>query len=127
MLGDVLAEHVLELRGRARTCLAVEVAGGSFVCLFGSGRTAVGMPSGKDEHRPGWKPFCRDPRRAYPRLGSKPVPAPRTRYEVRASLRRVFTAATATSTPGRGLRLQKSRGRRGNGRNKRGRLGREHS
>jgi hypothetical protein len=57
MLGDVLAEHVLELRGRARTCLAVEVAGGSFVCLFGSGRTAVGMPSGKDEHRPGWKPL----------------------------------------------------------------------
>ena len=57
MLGDVLAEHVLELRGRARTCLAVEVAGGSFVCLAASGRTAVGIPSGKDEHRPGWKPL----------------------------------------------------------------------
>jgi len=57
MLGDVLAEHVLELRGRARTCLAVEVAGGSFVCLFGSGRTAVGMPSGKVGHHPGWKPL----------------------------------------------------------------------
>jgi hypothetical protein len=28
---------------------------------------------------------CRDPRRLCPRLGSKPVPAPRTRYEVRAS------------------------------------------
>jgi hypothetical protein len=42
---------------------------------------------------------CRDPRRPYPRLGSKPVPAPRTPYEVHASLRRVFTAATATSTP----------------------------
>jgi hypothetical protein len=26
---------------------------------------------------------CRDPQRSYPRLGSKPVPAPRTRYEVR--------------------------------------------
>ena len=26
---------------------------------------------------------CRDPQRACPRLGSKPVPAPRTRYEVR--------------------------------------------
>jgi hypothetical protein len=36
---------------------------------------------------PGWKPFCRDPlkdpQQSYPRLGSKPVPAPRTRYEVR--------------------------------------------
>ena len=125
MLGDVLAEHVLELRGRARTCLAVEVAGGSFVCLAAAappwvchrGRTNIALAGS----------HCRDPRRPYPRLGSKPVPAPRTRYEVRASLRRVFTAATATSTPGRGLRLQKSRGRRGNGRNKRGRLGREHS
>ena len=36
VLGDVLAEHVLELRGRARACLAVEVAG----VLVGSGRTA---------------------------------------------------------------------------------------
>ena len=26
---------------------------------------------------------CRDPQQSYPRLGSKPVPAPRTRYEVR--------------------------------------------
>ena len=45
----------------------------------------------------------RDPRRPCPRLGSMPVPAPRARYEVRACLRRVFTAATpatATSTPG---------------------------
>ena len=36
--------------------------------------------------------------RPCPRLGSKPVPAPRTRPEVRASLRRVFTAATAIKT-----------------------------
>ena len=36
----------------------------------------------------------RDPRRPCPRLGSMPVPAPRARYEVRACLRRVFTAAT---------------------------------
>ena len=39
------------------------------------------------------------PPRPCPRLGSMHVLAPRTRLRVRASLRRVFTTATATSTP----------------------------
>ena len=43
---------------------------------------------------------CRDPQRACPRLGSKPVSAPRTHYErYETCLRRVFTAATVSSTP----------------------------
>ena len=63
------------------------------------------MPSGKNERTSPWLEAIAGIReRSYPRLGSKPVPAPRTRSEVRASLSvggRVFTAATATSTPSR--------------------------
>jgi hypothetical protein len=60
----------------------------------------LGMPSGKVGHHPGWKPLQGSANDHVPGwVGSKPVPAPRTRYEVRASLRRVLTAATATSTP----------------------------
>jgi hypothetical protein len=65
---------------------------------FGSGRTA-GCAIGEDRTSPWLEAIAGIRQRPYPRLGSKPVPAPRTRYEVRASLRRVFTAATATSTP----------------------------
>jgi hypothetical protein len=43
------------------------------------------MPSGKNGHHPHIlaESHCRNPRRSCPRLGSKPVPAPRTRQEVR--------------------------------------------
>jgi hypothetical protein len=46
VLGDVLAEHVVELRGRAvsGTCLAVEVAG------VLAAAAPLGVPSGKDGH-----------------------------------------------------------------------------
>eukprot|EP00964_Phaeocystis_antarctica_P046988 scaffold27177_cov31-Phaeocystis_antarctica.AAC.1 len=56
------------------------------------------MPSGKDAHQssPWLEAIAGIRERPYPRLDSKPVPAPRTRSEVRASLRRVLTAATAT-------------------------------
>jgi len=67
---------------------------GSFVAAA----APLGMPSGRSDITLAGS-RCRDPQRPCPRLGSKPVPAPRTRYEVRASLRRVLTAATATSTP----------------------------
>jgi hypothetical protein len=65
---------------------------------FGSGRTA-GYAIGEDRTSPWLEAIAGIRQRSCPRLGSKPVPAPRTRYEVRASLRRVLTAATATSTP----------------------------
>ena len=96
VLGDVLAEHVVELRGRAR----VSCRGGSG--SFGSGRTA-GYAIGEDrtspwleaiagirgDHVPGWAPSpCR-------------LPGPVTRYET--CLRRVLTAATVSSTPFRFL------------------------
>eukprot|EP00964_Phaeocystis_antarctica_P033782 scaffold19163_cov22-Phaeocystis_antarctica.AAC.1 len=55
---------------------------------------------GEDRTSPWLEAIAGIRERPCPRLGSKPVPAPRTRSEVRASLRRVFTAATATtSTP----------------------------
>ena len=65
---------------------------------FGSGRTA-GYAIGEGRTSPWLEAIAGIRQRSYPRLGSKPVPAPRTRHEVRASLRRVLTAATATSTP----------------------------
>jgi hypothetical protein len=67
---------------------------------FGSGRTA-GYAIGEGRTSPWLEAIAGIRERPYPRLGSKPVPAPRTRSEVRASLRRVLTAATATSTPSR--------------------------
>ena len=92
---------------------------------MGSGRSA-GYAIGEERTSP-LEPY-RVTQRSYPRLGSKPVPAPRTRHEVRAShgvsgfhtdtrpqlehplpgamygmcqtcLRRVFTAATVSGTP----------------------------
>ena len=62
---------------------------------FGSGRTA-GYAIGEGRISPWLEAIAGIRERPYPRLGSKPVPAPRTRSEVRASLRRVLTAATAT-------------------------------
>eukprot|EP00964_Phaeocystis_antarctica_P068892 scaffold41763_cov34-Phaeocystis_antarctica.AAC.3 len=51
VLGHVLAERVLELRGRARLSLAVEVAG------VLAATAPLGMPSGKIAHHPGWRPL----------------------------------------------------------------------
>ena len=52
VLGDVLVEHVVELRGRARVWpCAVEVAG------VLAAAAPLGMPSGKIGHHPGWKPL----------------------------------------------------------------------
>jgi hypothetical protein len=47
VLGDVLAEHVVQLRGRTRVWPYVEVAGAL------AAAAPLGMPSGKIEHRPG--------------------------------------------------------------------------
>jgi hypothetical protein len=49
---------------------------------FGSGRTA-GCAIGEDRTSPWLEAIAGIRQRPYPRLGSKPVPAPRTRYEVR--------------------------------------------
>ena len=52
---------------------------------FGSGRTA-GYAIGEERTSPWLEAIAGIRERSYPRLGSKPVPAPRTRSEVRASL-----------------------------------------
>jgi hypothetical protein len=49
---------------------------------FGSGRTA-GYAIGEGRTSPWLEAIAGIRERPYPRLGSKPVPAPRTRYEVR--------------------------------------------
>ena len=49
---------------------------------FGSGRTA-GYAIGEGRTSPWLEAIAGIRQRPYPRLGSKPVPAPRTRYEVR--------------------------------------------
>ena len=66
---------------------------------LGSGRTA-GYAIGEGRTSPWLEAIAGIRQRPYPRLGSKPVPAPRTRvtrYET--CLRRVLTAATVSSTP----------------------------
>jgi hypothetical protein len=70
---------------------------------FGSGRTA-GYAIGEDRTSPWLEAIAGIRQRSCPRLGSKPVPAPRTRYLLTSTryetcLRRVFTAATVSSTP----------------------------
>jgi hypothetical protein len=50
VLGDVLAKHGLELRGRAHGCLAVEVAGVLARAAVPPTAAALGMPSGKTGH-----------------------------------------------------------------------------
>jgi hypothetical protein len=72
----------------------VEIAGDG----FGSGAAPLGRcrigEKAKHNHPALAGSHCRDPRRPCPRLGSKPVPAPRTRYEVRdRSPSNLFTAA----------------------------------
>ena len=52
---------------------------------FGSGRTA-GYAIGEERTSPWLGAIAGIRQRSYPRLGSKPVPAPRTRYEVRAKV-----------------------------------------
>ena len=71
---------------------------------FGSDRTA-GYAIGEDRTSPWLEAIAGIRERSCPRLGSKPVPAPRTRPEVPnetespRSIRRVFTDATVSSTP----------------------------
>jgi hypothetical protein len=104
VLGDVLAEHVLELRGRARVWRSGSGSGSGSgrrgSGSFGSGRTA-GCAIGEGRTSPWLEAIAGIRQRPYPRLGSKPVPAPRTRYEVRCGLRRGFSPAVYrdSSTP----------------------------
>ena len=56
---------------------------------FGSGRTA-GYAIGEGRTSPWLEAIAGIRERPYPRLGSKPVPAPRTRPEVRCGLRHGF-------------------------------------
>ena len=78
VLGDVLAEHVLTRTKRQGPPVSGRRGSGS----FGSGRTA-GYGIGEGRTSPWLEAIAGIRRRSYPRLGSKPVPAPRTRYEVR--------------------------------------------
>ena len=73
-----MAEHVVELRGRARVWPSGRRGSGS----FGSGRTA-GYAIGEGRTSPWLEAIAGIRQRPCPRLGSKPVPAPRTRHEVR--------------------------------------------
>ena len=67
----------------------------------------LGMPSGKNEHHPGWKPLQGSASDRIPGWAprTKPVPVPAPRGPVpgydQTCLRRVFTAATVSSTPSR--------------------------
>jgi hypothetical protein len=88
VLGDVLAEHVVELRGRARVTLAVGVAGVLAAAT-------AGYAIGEGRTSPWLEAIAGIRQRPCPRLGSKPVPAPRTRYEVRCGLRRGFSPAVS--------------------------------
>jgi hypothetical protein len=98
VLGDVLAEHVVELRGRARVwpskidrgrylagVLGAAAPLGMYAIIIGGGRTSP--------WREAIAGICSD---LMSRAGgSKPVPAPRTRYEVRASLLVLFDPGAA--------------------------------
>ena len=61
----------------------------------------LGMPSGKNEHHPGWKPLQGSASDRIPGWAPSPcrLPGPVPGYET--CLRRVFTAATVSSTPSR--------------------------
>jgi len=61
----------------------------------------LGMPSGKVGHHPGWKPLQGSASDHVPGWAPSPcrLPGPVPRYET--CLRRVFTAATVSSTPSR--------------------------
>jgi hypothetical protein len=83
-------------RGSPSASLAVEVAG------VLAAAAPLGMPSGKERTSPWLEAIAGIRERPYPRLGSKPVPAPRTRPEVRCGFRHGFSPAvpaTQASTP----------------------------
>ena len=65
---------------------------------FGSGRTA-GYAIGEDRTSPWLEAIAGIRERSCPRLGSKPVPAPRTRSEVRASLSVGFSPPRLQQAP----------------------------
>ena len=66
---------------------------------FGSGRTA-GYAIGEERTSPWLEAIAGIRERSYPRLGSKPVPAPRTRPEAWCGLRHGFSPAVpATQAP----------------------------
>ena len=65
---------------------------------FGSGRTA-GYAIGEDRTSPWLEAIAGIRQRSCPRLGSKPVPAPRTRSEVRASLSVGFSPPRPQQAP----------------------------
>ena len=60
----------------------------------------LGMPSGKVGHHPGWKPLQGSASDHVPGLLQARAGSPDPFRGIRASLRRVLTAATATSTVG---------------------------
>ena len=93
LLGDVLAEHVVHVEE------VVRVSGRRSSGSFGSGRTA-GYAIGEDRTSPWLEAIAGIRERSCPRLGSKPVPAPRTRPEVWCGLRHGFSPAMpATQAP----------------------------
>ena len=65
---------------------------------FGSGRTA-GYAIGEERTSPWLEAIAGIRQRSCPRLGSKPVPAPRTRSEVRASLSVGFSPPRPQQAP----------------------------
>ena len=68
---------------------------------LGRAAAPLGMPSGKVAHHPGWKPLQGSASDHVPGWAPSPcrLPGPVPRYET--CLRRVFTAATVSSTPSR--------------------------
>ena len=74
VLGHVLAEHVVRIEA------VVRVSGRRSSGSFGSGRTA-GYAIGEGRTSPWLEAIAGIRERPCPRLGSKPVPAPRTRPE----------------------------------------------
>ena len=92
VLGHVLAEQVVVVEE------VVRVSGRRGSGSFGSDRTA-GYAIGEGRTSPWLEAIAGIRERPYPRLGSKPVPAPRTRSEVRASLSVGFSPPRLQQAP----------------------------
>ena len=91
-----MAEHVLELTGRARLPEAVEVAG---VLAAAAHRWVCMYAIGEDRTSPWLEAIAGIRERPCPRLDSKPVPAPRPRSGVRASLSVGFSPPRLQQAP----------------------------